>query len=206
MSNAPISWESKKQSCVALSSTESEYIAITEACKEAIFSWQQCSLSNIPYRQLIGGLMYLATTSRPDISYAVSYLSRFLDRVTEETWTAGKRVLRFLQGTKTLGLTYTKHTNSDVILEGYSDADWATDKKSRKSVSGSIILYGNNPISWSSKKQTCVALSTAEAEYVAAAQTAQDLINVKALSCREWKKSIIDWYRYQKDLSLGIMA
>ncbi|XP_056645818.1 uncharacterized protein LOC130451043 [Diorhabda sublineata] len=136
-------------------------------------------LTNIPYRQLIGGLMYLATTSRPDISYAVSYLSRFLDRVTEETWTAGKRVMRYLQGTKTLGLTYTKHTNGDVILEGYSDADWATDKESRKSVSGSIILYGNNPISWSSKKQTCVALSTAEAEYVAAAQTAQDLINVK---------------------------
>ncbi|XP_057671174.1 uncharacterized protein LOC130902908 [Diorhabda carinulata] len=125
--------------------------------------------------------MYLATTSRPDISYAVTYLSRFLDRVTEETWTAGKRVLRYLQGTKTLGLTYTKHTNGDVILEGYSDADWATDKESRKSVSGSIILYGNNPISWSSKKQTCVALLTAKAEYVAAAQTAQDLINVKAL-------------------------
>ncbi|XP_056647324.1 uncharacterized protein LOC130451986 [Diorhabda sublineata] len=135
-------------------------------------------LTNILYRQLIGALMYLATTSRPDISYAVSYLSRFLDRVTEETWTAGKRVLRYLQGTKTLGLTYTKHTNSDVILEGYSDADWATNKESRKSISGSIILYGNNPISWSSKKQTCVALSTAEAEYVAAAQTAQDLINV----------------------------
>ncbi|XP_072380684.1 uncharacterized protein [Diabrotica undecimpunctata] len=142
-------------------------------------------LTNIPYRQLIGGLMYLSTTSRPDISYlvhqTVSYLSRFLDSPTTETWNVGKRILRYLQGSKKLGLTYYKNTDCQITLNGYSDADWATDKKDRKSVSGCILIYANNPISWFSKKQNCVALSTAEAEYIAAAQTAQDLINVKGI-------------------------
>lgn len=66
--------------------------------------------------------------------------------------------------------------NSDIKLIGYSDADWATDETDRKSVSGFSILHGENPIMWFSKKQSCVALSSAEAEYVAAALCAQDLI------------------------------
>lgn len=66
-------------------------------------------------------------------------------------------------------------------MNGYTDADWATDKSDRKSVSGCLIFYGNNPISWFSKKQSCVALSTAEAEYVAAAACAQDLVNLKGI-------------------------
>ena len=138
---------------------------------------------NVPYRQLIGGLMYLSTTTRPDITFSVSYLSRFLDKPTIETWNAGKRILRYLQGTKELGLTFYKNTNTDndLKLNGYSDADWATDKNDRKSVSGCMILYGKNPILWFSKKQTCIALSTAEAEYVAAAACAQELINIKGL-------------------------
>lgn len=66
-------------------------------------------------------------------------------------------------------------------MEGYSDANWATDVNDRKSVSGYLILCGGNPVAWFSKKQSCVALSTAEAEYVAAAACAQDLINLKGL-------------------------
>lgn len=138
-------------------------------------------LENIPYRQLIGGLMYLATTSRPDIGYAVSYLSRFLDKPTQETYNAGKRILRYLQGTKDKKLTYYKNTSNNINLYGYSDADWGTDKKDRKSVSGCMILYGNNPVLWFSKKQGCVALSSSEAEYVAAAASAQDLMNLKGI-------------------------
>lgn len=136
---------------------------------------------DVPYRQLIGGLMYLSTTTRLDITFSVSYLSRFLDKPTTETWNAAKRILRYLQGTKEMGLTYIKNKTTDVVLQGYSDADWARDKNDRKSVSGGIILHGENPVSWFSKKQGCVALSTAEAEYVAAATCAQDLINLRGI-------------------------
>ena len=102
---------------------------------------------------------------------------------TNETWNAGKRILRYLQATKDKGLTYTKNkiVNGNIQLKAFSDSDWASDKKDRKSVSGSLILHGNNPVSWFSKKQGCVALSTAEAEYVAAATCAQDLINLKGV-------------------------
>lgn len=115
------------------------------------------------------------------MTYSVAYLSRFLDRPTVDTWNAGKRILRYLKGTKEMGLTFYKNSNNNIKLNGYSNADWATDKINRKSVSGCMILYGKNPIAWFSKKETCVALSTAEAEYVAAATCAQDLVNIKGI-------------------------
>ncbi|XP_045482187.1 secreted RxLR effector protein 161-like [Harmonia axyridis] len=134
--------------------------------------------TNFPYRKLVGSLMYLACTSRPDIMYSVSYLSRYLDKPNKELVTAGKRILRYLKSTADKGLVYKKGPEK---LEAYSDADWAGDRSDRKSTSGSLILYGGNPISWFSKKQTCVALSTAEAEYVAAAVSAQELVNLKGV-------------------------
>ncbi|KAG5862838.1 hypothetical protein JTB14_026880 [Gonioctena quinquepunctata] len=133
---------------------------------------------DVPYRKLIGSLMYLACTSRPDIMYAVSYLSRFLDKPNQDLWTAGKRILRYLKNSIETGLFYKQGEGS---LEAFSDADWAGDKSDRKSTSGSIILYAGNPINWFSKKQSCVALSTAEAEYVAAAASAQELVNLKGV-------------------------
>lgn len=124
--------------------------------------------------------MYLAITSRPDIMYAAAYLSRVLDRPSEQTWKAAKRILRYLKGTKGMKLEY-KRSNSKEI-EGFSDADWAGDKSDRKSVSGSVVFFAGNLVSWQSKKQSCVSLSTAEAEYVAAASTAQDLINLRGIA------------------------
>lgn len=141
----------------------------------------ESQIIDVPYRQLIGGLMYLSTTTRPDITFAVSFLSRFLDRPTAETCKAGKRVLRYLAGTQEIGLTYHKTNEINLNLKGFTDADWATDKNDRKSVSGSIIFYGENPISWFAKKQNCVAMSTAEAEFVAAATCAQDHVNIKGI-------------------------
>lgn len=133
----------------------------------------------VPFRELVGNLMYLTVTSRPDLAYPVGYLSRYLDRPTEQIWKAGKRVLRYLKETKDAGLIFKKSSGS--ALHGYSDADWAGDRKDRKSVSGSMLFHGGNPIAWLSKKQNCVSLSTAEAEYIAAATTAQELMNVKGV-------------------------
>lgn len=142
------------------------------------FKYDNGQIIDVPYRQLIGSLMYLATTTRPDIMFSVSYLSRFLDKPTENTWKAAKRVLRYLKGTKDLGLNYSK---SDSALKTYSDADWAGDDQDRKSISGSMTFYSGNPISWFSKKQECVSLSSVESEYIAAASSAQDLVYLKGI-------------------------
>ncbi|CAH2108821.1 unnamed protein product [Euphydryas editha] len=123
---------------------------------------------DVPFKELIGCLLYISTHTRPDITYAVSYLSRFLDKPTQELWKAGKRILRYLKETQEQGLRYTKSGDYNK-LQAYSDADWAADKMNRKSTSGCVIYQGNNLITWFSRQQTCVALSTAEAEYIAGA-------------------------------------
>lgn len=112
---------------------------------------------NKPYRQLIGDLMYLSTISRPDIAFSTSYLSRYLDKPSSNLWNAAKRVLRYLQGTKDMTLQFRKN-NNDTEITAYSDADWAGDCEDRKSTSGQVIYYRGNLVSWSSRKQTSVAL------------------------------------------------
>lgn len=136
-------------------------------------------VTNLPYRQLIGTVMFVATLTRPDISYATSYLSQYLDRPTKSLWIQAKRVLRYLKGTMNIGLLYKK--SKTTLIETYSDADWAGSQTDRKSISGSITLYNGCAVAWFSRKQACVALSTVEAEYIAAAISACDLIYIKGL-------------------------
>lgn len=125
-------------------------------------------VTDLPYRQLIGSLMFVSTVSRADISYATSYLSQYLDKTTKSLWIQGKRILRYLKGTMNTGLHYTKSNTTSIVT--YSDADWAGSHTDRKSVSGSVTLYNGCPVAWFSRKQSCVALSTVEAEYVAASR------------------------------------
>uniref|UniRef100_A0A1B6FTN5 Reverse transcriptase Ty1/copia-type domain-containing protein n=1 Tax=Cuerna arida TaxID=1464854 RepID=A0A1B6FTN5_9HEMI len=116
-------------------------------------------------RSLIGCLMYAMLGSRPDLCYPISFLSRFQDRVSEELWSALKRILRYIKGTLELNLVYRKGGN--LQLEGFVDADWAGDAEARHSTSGYLFRIGSATVSWSSKRQTTVALSSTEAEYVA---------------------------------------
>lgn len=118
------------------------------------------------YRSTVGGLRYLVHT-RPDICFAVSYLSKFMEAPTSEHWSAVKHLLRYIAGTKKLGCVYTRQ-DEEARLVGYSDADWAGDIDDRKSTSGMLFYYGNCPISWQATKQKIAVLSTCEAEYVAA--------------------------------------
>lgn len=108
---------------------------------------------NVPFREIIGSLMYLSVCTRPDITFGVSYLSRFLDRPTEKLWTAAKRILRYLKQTKTHSLVYKKNESHKIV--SYSDSDWGSDQTDRKSVSGCIVYYLGNPIFWFSRKQQC---------------------------------------------------
>ena len=117
------------------------------------------------YCQMIGPLMYL-TNTRPDICFAVNTLSQFLTDPRSVHLIVAKHILRYLKGTVDYGLKY--DANQNINLEGYVDSDWAGSAIDRKSNSGGCFSMGSGVISWFSRKQSCVALSIAEVEYVKA--------------------------------------
>ena len=108
--------------------------------------------------------MYAMTCTRPDIAFAVGQLSRFTQKPGLTHWRAVRRVLRYLIRTKDYGLFYRGYPP---ILEGYSDATWASNKEDNSSSSGWVFMFGGGAISWASKKQTCVADSTMCSEFIA---------------------------------------
>lgn len=139
---------------------------------------EQCN-TNKPYRELIGCLSYLSNISRPDISFAVNYLSRFQKNPTEEMYNYAKRILRYLRGTIDYKLFYPK--TKDLELVCYVDADFGSDINDRKSRSGFAFFIGKCLVSWSSCKQRTVALSFSEAEYIALAIAASEGLWLKGL-------------------------
>lgn len=129
------------------------------------------------YQTLIGGLLYLASCTRPDISFAVGKLARYGAAPTVMHRAAAKTVLRYLKGTMNWGLQYS--TRSPLL--GYSDADYAGDVDTRRSTTGYAFVMNGGAISWQSKVQPTVATSTTEAEYIAAAQASREAIWLKLL-------------------------
>lgn len=134
---------------------------------------------NIPYRQAIGCLLYLAQATRPDIGFSVNKLSRYVSDPGQQHWTGVKRIMRYIQGTKDLKLTFTKDESNE--MRGYCDSDWASSPEDRRSCTGYIFLFQNGAIAWNSCKQPTVALSTAEAEYMAMASAAQEALWLRQL-------------------------
>lgn len=128
-----------------------------------------------PYMNVVGSLLYAALTTRLDIAYAVNLVSRFMKNPGEVHWRACKRILRYLQGTKPTGLMFKGNDSKELYIEAYSDADWGGDHNDRKSTTGFIILINGSVVGWTSKKQATVALSTAEAEYMAISATVQEV-------------------------------
>ena len=133
------------------------------------------------YQSAVGSLLYLSTRTRPDITFAVNNVARFCSQPTQEHWIAVKRIFRYLRGTTNLGLHYTKHSQSGELV-GYSDADWDNDCNDSKSVTGYLFQVGGTAVTWRSQKQSCVALSTAEAEYMALCSAAQEAVWMRELS------------------------
>lgn len=127
-----------------------------------------------PYRELIGSLMYVMLGSRPDICYAIGYLSRFQDCSNDTHFAHLKRVLRYLKGTINWKLSYERR--DEVPLRGFVDADFGNDINGRKSTSGLLFQVYGNTMLWTSKKQDLVTISTSEAEYVAASLATCDAI------------------------------
>jgi len=130
------------------------------------------------YKQVVGSLMYL-TATRPDMMFVESLISRYMENPTELHLQAAKRVLRYLKGTTELGIFYRK--GGDDKFVAYTDSDYAGDLDERKSTSGYVFLLSSGAVSWSSKKQPIVSLSSTEAEFIAVASCACQTLWLKGV-------------------------
>ena len=119
-----------------------------------------------PYGARIGELLYLALGSRPDIAFAVQHLSQFTKNPGPQHIAAVRQVYRYLRGSEDYGISYSR-TNAQHEPVGYADADWAQSILDRRSISGQVFIIAGGAVSWASKKQSTVVLSTLEAEYLA---------------------------------------
>ena len=128
------------------------------------------------YSSAVGSLMYAMVCTRPDIAHAVGVVSRFMVNPGKDHWEAVKWIFRYLRGSSKLCLTF---GDSKPILEGYVDADWAGDLDGRKSTSGYLFTFVGGAVSWQSRLQKCVALSTTEAEYIAANEAGKEMLWLK---------------------------
>jgi hypothetical protein len=144
----------------------------TGGCKHEV------TMQNVPYRSAVGAVMYLMVGTRPDLAAAVGVLSQFAADPCLTHWQALKRVLRYLQATPTHGIRFSNSDDGNPV--GYSDADWAGDIETRRSTSGYVFVLNGSCISWRSKKQRTVALSSTEAEYMALSEATQEAVWLKS--------------------------
>ncbi|UYV84678.1 hypothetical protein LAZ67_X003069, partial [Cordylochernes scorpioides] len=138
---------------------------------------QKEKMPKFPFREAVGSLMFASCVSRPDITYAVSQVSKFLEYPGPAHCTTVKNIFRYLKGTPHMGILFTGQDQ----LVGYSDSDFARDVDSRKSTTGYAFMMNGGTVSWASQRQPIIALSTTESEYIAACSAAKELIWIRRL-------------------------
>jgi len=141
----------------------------------------QEDLAEYPYQELVGSLLYLAVCTRPDISYAVGALSRYMSCGQNQHVQAAKHVFKYLKGTHLFGITLGAHWDEDLQLTGFLDADYVGNVDSRKSTTGFVFTLNGLVTSWQSKLQPTVAMSTTEAKYMVAATAAKEGLFLRKL-------------------------
>lgn len=146
------------------------------------------SIKEIPFREAIGSLLYLASATRPDITYAVNALSRRQSNFDNEDWIKVKRVFRYLKGTTNLGLIY-KGMTDDIVC--YADASLGTNDSEGRSTTGYAVKVFGDLITWRTKRQTHVALSSAEAEFIAMSVACKELTYISEMCKRIFERTII---------------
>jgi hypothetical protein len=135
-------------------------------------------MQGIPYKACVGSLMYAMVATRADLAFAVSVVSQFMSKPGPMHWAAVKRIMRYLKGTSDMKLHL---GGKGIAMKGYCDADWGGDADGRRSTTGYVFFVGDGAVSWNSKRQPTVALSTTEAEYMAASQSAKEAVWLRQL-------------------------
>ena len=136
---------------------------------------ESATMCQTPYLSAVGALMYLATTTRPDIAYTVGVLARFNCNPGWVHWLAVKHLLRYIKGTIDYSITYSPDPSQPETFITFSDADHGGCKDTGRSTGGYVVKMGTGAVSWSSKLQNVIALSTTEAEYMAAVQAGKEI-------------------------------
>jgi hypothetical protein len=144
---------------------------LSPAIKLSKHEGEELNKETYPYGTLVGKLMFLAVATRPDIAFSVGTLARFLSSPNLTHWQAAKSVVRYLASTIDRGITF---SGSGLTFTGYCDADYAGDADTRKSTTGYVFTFNGGAISWNSKRQPTVAVSTTEAEYMSAASAVKE--------------------------------
>lgn len=138
---------------------------------------QRERMSRIPYASAIGSIMYAMLCTRPDVSYPLSLTSRYQSDPGDGHWSAVKNILKYLRRTKDAFLVY--GGDDELVIKGFTDASFQTDKDDFRSQSGFIFMLNGGAVSWKSSKQSTVADSTTEAEYIAASDAAKEAVWIK---------------------------
>jgi hypothetical protein len=160
------------------------------------------------YRAIVGALIYASISTRPDITHAVNMVSRYMHAPSHMHMTAAKRILRYLNSTQHYCIMYENKNNNNIVynndnnnidksmlvINGYCDADWGG-SDDKKSTTGFCTFINDNIISWNTKKQHTVALSTAEAEYMAITEVVQEV---------KWLKQLLQEMNYNVQLPINI--
>ena len=148
-------------------------------------------MSRVPYARAVGSLMYAMVCTRPDLAYAVSLVSRFMSDPGKQHWEAVKWILRYLRGTAKVGLLFQGlEEGKPKVLQGYVDADYAGDLDQRRSITGYVFMVVGCIISWKAELQDIVALSTTEAEYMAAVEAAKEAL---------WLQGLVDTFGVKQE-------
>jgi hypothetical protein len=147
-------------------------------------------MQQFPYINAMGALMYLATSTRPDIAYTLSKLACFNSKPGKVHWTAVKHLFRYLKGTMDLKLTYGPDPSKPALFSVFSDADFGMDPDTRCSTGGYLVSMRTGAVNWSSKLQSWVTLPTTEAEYVAAVDAGKEAV---------WMRNLLSELGYKFD-------
>jgi hypothetical protein len=138
------------------------------------------TIDDSTYREAVGSLMFLMVCTRPDIAFAVGQVAQFSHNPKQAHWIAVQRILAYLKGTSKYGVTY-GGTEQRHVLTAFSDSDYAGDSDTRRSTTGYLLIYNGGPVAWGSRRQSCVSLSTTEAEYIAMCEAAKDIVWTRRL-------------------------
>ena len=134
-----------------------------------------------PFRELIGVLLWIALLTRPDIANAVRAVARYCSAPKLIHWKAARSILGYAVRTSSFGISFQKGTLTGISLISFADADYASRSTDRRSVSGGVVMCAGGPVSWHSKTQKCVTLSTTQAEYVAMSDMGKEILFLRGL-------------------------